>query len=460
MKPPMTDLNRLIARQEFKNLEEAEAFFNSLNLTGMSLDDLPKVDLTAEEQAQDLVHEAYDLAPAKAKKNVEKALELDPNCIEAYEYLASREKALEISLVFCDKGIAIGRKKFGGKFLKENKGIFWGIHETRPFMRCLYNKAEWLITDGKMVEAVEIMEEMLQLNEGDNLGVRFPLMSALIVLGETEKFKKYDKMFADDKYSAAMLYSRALFAFKTEGDSANTRKKLDQAAKANPFVIQRLFDGNINHAGLDAYRMGSPEEAEIYVLHSGLAWHKTEGAMRWLTDTATNVAKKNKPFAISEKMVLRTIAEQLDWNKKFPLTNSWAIFNAGIKISFGWIDDFAKEAGDKFAEVKFRLFTLKEFLKIYNEKPKTLVSKKNSGLNKFIIFETFKTIVLVKEIEQNLLSDISEDLNEIGEMIGDNDQLMKTAMFNGLDVNWLIRNEIPKDISEKETDLREQGFLK
>ena len=99
--------------------------------------------------ALDIVHEvaALDIAATdfsggfKAKKRVKEALELDPDCIEAYEMLAG----LEISPVqiqnHLNKGIAIGRKKFGGIFLEENKGIFWIIKETRPFMRCLYKLA-------------------------------------------------------------------------------------------------------------------------------------------------------------------------------------------------------------------------------------------------------------------------------------------------------------------------------
>ena len=290
MKHYMTDFNRLLARQNFKNEKELQAFLDSL--MGKSLYDLPKMDLTPEEQAQDLVSEAYELSPVKAKKNIEKALKLNPNCIEAYEYLASRERKAEKALAFFEKGIAIGREKFGGKFLKENKGRFWGWHETRPFMRCLHQKAEILVMEEKTAEGVAIMEELLELNEGDNQGVRFPLLAALIMLDETEKFKKYDKMFADDKYSAQILYSRALFAFKTEGDTTNARKMLKKAFNENPFVVQKLFDPNFKLTGVGSYSLGSPEEAEVYLAYAFFVWHKTEGAIEWLMDTIENLLKK------------------------------------------------------------------------------------------------------------------------------------------------------------------------
>ena len=38
------------------------------------------------------------------------------------------------------------------------------------------------------------------------------------------------------------------------------------------------------------------------------------------------------------------------------------------------------------------------------------------------------------------------------------DKNLKEA--NGLDVNWLIKNEIPENIDKIEKDLRQQGYLK
>jgi tetratricopeptide (TPR) repeat protein len=289
MKPMMTDLNRLLSRQNFKDEKELQAFLN--NFQGKSIDDLPEMDLTPEEQAQDLVYEAYELTPAKAKKKIEEALKLDSNCIEAYLYLASKEKKAEKVLETLDKGIAIGRKKFGGKFLKQNKGDFWGIHETRPFMSCLFQKANLLMYEEKTAESVAIMEEMLELNDGDNQGVRYPLLSALITLGDAEKFKKYDKMFAGEK-SVQMLYSRALFAFITEGASANAHKKLTKAFEANPFVVKFLFDKDFQFSESKAYSPGSPEEAENYLSHALIPWYSLEGAMEWLIETVEKIISK------------------------------------------------------------------------------------------------------------------------------------------------------------------------
>jgi hypothetical protein len=45
-------------------------------------------------------------------------------------------------------------------------------------------------------------------------------------------------------------------------------------------------------------------------------------------------------------------------------------------------------------------------------------------------------------------------------MMGENPNLMHTAMYNGLDVNWLIDLQIPETISEIYKDLRSRGYLR
>jgi tetratricopeptide (TPR) repeat protein len=183
----LTDLQRLMATQDFKLEEEARKFLDSI--AGQKIPSFPKEALTAQEQAQELVFAAYGLSPAKGRACIEKALILDPECIEAYEYLADMEPVPQIAIAFYERGIAIGRKLFGGKYLKEHKGMFWGFHETRPFMRCLQSYSDSLYDMGKVKECVDVLEELIALNPNDNQGVRDQLLLYLIQLDEKEKFK-------------------------------------------------------------------------------------------------------------------------------------------------------------------------------------------------------------------------------------------------------------------------------
>ncbi len=233
----MTDLHRLLGTQEFQNEDDLKNLMNGL--VGQKIPSFSKNALTNKEQAQDLVLEAYELTPAKAKKKIEKALELDPDCIEAYEYLSVCESSLELESIFLEKGIAIGRRLFFEENFEYYKGKFWGILETRPFMRCLQLYSEILYLKNKKKECIDILEEMIELNPNDNQGVRDHLMLYLIELDEIKKFEKYTKMYKDDEM-AFSLFNQALFAFKTEGDTVKSKKQLQKALKYNKFVGEKL----------------------------------------------------------------------------------------------------------------------------------------------------------------------------------------------------------------------------
>lgn len=275
----MMDLQRMLATQDFKSEDQIKTFM--AQIMGKKLPSFPTEALSIQEQAEDLVMEAYELPASKAKANVEKALQLDPDCIQAYEYLGSLEKTAERAASAFEKGIAIGRKKFGGKYLKEHMGMFWGFHETRPFMRCLHSYADCLYAMGKVKECVAILEEMILLNPSDNQGARDHLMLYLILLDENEKFTKYAKMYKDGAMSFS-LFNRALFAFKTQGDTPDAAKKLHKALENNKFVAKRLIANKMILNLPEYYGIGDDDEAKFIVQASLPIWNKTKGAIDWL----------------------------------------------------------------------------------------------------------------------------------------------------------------------------------
>jgi tetratricopeptide (TPR) repeat protein len=275
----MADLHRALASQEFNSEAEVREFLEKY--LGDEIPSMPARELSPQEKAQDLVAEAYELDYVEARMNVALALSLDPDCIEAYEILGSMENAAQIGVIFFEKGISIGRRIFGGKYLQENKGLFWDFHETRPFMRCLKNYADCLYAMGKVKECVAILEEMIQLNPNDNQGARDPLLLYLVQLGENKKFLKYAKMFDDDAMSFG-LFTRALFAFKTEGETENVNKKLAEALAQNKFVAKLLLSTKAKFRVPDSYGFGDKSEAEYYAVFAYKIWAETPGAREWL----------------------------------------------------------------------------------------------------------------------------------------------------------------------------------
>lgn len=280
----MTDFHRLLESQEFKTEADLRAFMDSI--MGKQIPSFPKEALSLKEQAQDLVFEAYDLPPAKAKIKINEALKLDPDSIEAYEFLGLRESNVENASFFFQKGISIGRKIFGGKFLEENKGFFWGLHETRPFMRCMYHYSDCLKIKGNVKECVAILEELIELNPNDNQGVRDQLLLYLIELDERVKFRKYAKIYKEDG-GAFAEFNRALFAFKTEGETEKANKQLQNALKQNKFVAKKLISKKPITNLPNYYGIGDENEANYYVCFAQKIWHKTTGAIAWLNKFST-----------------------------------------------------------------------------------------------------------------------------------------------------------------------------
>jgi hypothetical protein len=62
-------------------------------------------------------------------------------------------------------------------------------------------------------------------------------------------------------------------------------------------------------------------------------------------------------------------------------------------------------------------------------------------------------------MDEDYFMDFKEDLINLGELISNNDHLMRTAVINGFDVNWLLTATIPENIQGIHKNLREQGYL-
>jgi len=280
----MTELTRLLESQNFQSEEEMEKFLN--DLMGKDISSFKNKPSTNKEKAQDLVYEAYDLTPAIAKKKIEKALQLDPDCIEAYEYLGDTEESIQKADAFYEKGIEIGRRLFCGEKYNEYKGYFWGIVETRPFMRCLRDHAEILYLLGKKKECVEIFEEMIEFNPNDNQGVRDQLMLYLIELNEDSKYEKYFKMFKNED-KAFSLFNYALYTFKKEGDTLKSKKQLQKALKQNKYVAKKILSAISIVELAEYYGIGDENEADYYVSYAQPIWWETKGAIDWLRKYST-----------------------------------------------------------------------------------------------------------------------------------------------------------------------------
>lgn len=130
---------------------------------------------------------------ATSKKNAlkyaKKAVELDPDNIDAQEMVAQMSATSINNLIDrLEKIIASAEVKLkaDGYFEDDAIGDFWLIFQTRPYMRLLDSYANALIDCGRIRTAIAACEKMLKLCKNDNLGERYRLMH-LLAYFEDEK---------------------------------------------------------------------------------------------------------------------------------------------------------------------------------------------------------------------------------------------------------------------------------
>lgn len=134
--------------------------------------------------------------------------------------------------------------------------------------------------------------------------------------------------------------------------------------------------------------------------------------------------------------------------------------NMDIRYASGSINEHVKITKDKFGEVSLNILLLTEVLQQNKENILNATYNKAYKLTVAIIARAFKILLLTHKLHQDYLIDLQDDFRKLGLLIGDNHYLMKSAIYHGLDVNWVISAEIPDDIQLIYKDLRERGYLR
>ncbi|MFL6561399.1 MAG: tetratricopeptide repeat protein, partial [Bacillus sp. (in: firmicutes)] len=240
-----------------------------------------KVSRRDEERARNIIYDAYQSDGQQRYKLAEEALKLNPNCTDAYVLLAEKTKSLEEAILLYQKGIQAAERELGKTFFMENKGYFWGLIETRPFMRAKLHYAEALSVLGETSAATQQFEELLELNPMDNQGVRYSLFVAYVNTGNYKKAEELLKQYEED--SAQACYNDLLLELLKNGFTAKSVQLLKKAKKENKFVINYLVGKKRLPANPpDYYGFGDENEAIVYVdMHLHL-WKRIAGLQDWL----------------------------------------------------------------------------------------------------------------------------------------------------------------------------------
>ncbi len=126
----------------------------------------------------------------------------------------------------------------------------------------------------------------------------------------------------------------------------------------------------------------------------------------------------------------------------------------------GYINEHVTITKDKHGEISLNLLMLIRTLELKNKEVLEQTYEKAYKFCIYVIARAFKVLILIKKMHEDLWLEFYDDLKKLGQLVSENDYLMKTAIRNGFDVNWLLTTSIPTNIEQIHKDIRKQGFLK
>src|SRR5262245_12926837 len=125
-------------------------------------------------KAQALMYRAFEEPDEPRRLQLaHDALAICPDCADAYVLLAEHAGKRTEALLLYEQGGAAGGRALGAEAFGRHVGHFWGVLETRPYMRARLGLALSLWTAGRRDAAVQHLQDMLRLNPDDNQGVRY-----------------------------------------------------------------------------------------------------------------------------------------------------------------------------------------------------------------------------------------------------------------------------------------------
>jgi len=279
-------------------------------------------------QAQTLMYRAFEEPDENRRVRLANdALAICPDCADAYVLLAEHAPSRKLARRMYEQGVAAAERALGAEAFQRDVGHFWGVFETRPYMRARLGLAHALWSAGHREEAVQHLEGMLRLNPGDNQGVRYTLAGFLLFLDRDEDLAQLLQQY--DENSAAWAYGKALLAFRQHGDTPEARQLLNQAKKANKHVLAYVTDEKHPPPGQpDYYSPGDENEALNYIGSFLAAWKSTPGAIAWLRASIghkkESALKSKGPLDVVKKSLNRNLAQKFDvWQADFRQMPNW-----------------------------------------------------------------------------------------------------------------------------------------
>lgn len=277
-------IQRFLRDTDFASLEAANQALAEAQRGGLfDAEAMPDdTELSLLERAQELVCDAAEAGGRLRVKRARQALAVTQDCADAWVMLAEGAAGAKRSHDLYQRAVEAGERALGPAPFETQAGHFWGLIETRPYMRARFGLAQQLQRLGEREAAAAHYEALIRLNPSDNQGARYELLPLLLALGRDEDVGRLLDSYETD-IGAEMAYGRALWLYRRDGDAPPARAALRRAMEANPYVAWFLLHpGQVPVEQPPHYAFGSPEEAAGCVAGLRVAWEAAPGALIWL----------------------------------------------------------------------------------------------------------------------------------------------------------------------------------
>lgn len=225
-------LEKFLEGKEVKSEEEMDKLIAEFVATNdiSGLDDIENMPMA---QAYEWLERAENAKTEKTQiKYAKKALEICPECIDASLFLAVLKKNPFEMIRNVEEAVEQERKRLEKEkyFTKDYIGVFYGVFETRGYMRGMDMLLRMYADKGMTTKAIEVAKEILKLNENDNMGARFILMSLYALREEEKELKALYKKYSYDCVESLVPF---LVLYYKLGEYAKAQEYLAKINKCN-----------------------------------------------------------------------------------------------------------------------------------------------------------------------------------------------------------------------------------
>jgi tetratricopeptide (TPR) repeat protein len=300
-------------------------------------------------KAQALMYRAFEEPDGHRQVQLAKdALAVCADCADAYVLLAEHARNRKQALGLYENGVAAGERALGAEAFERDAGQFWGLLDTRPYLRARLGLAHSLWTAGRRDEAVGHLQDMLRLNPNDNQGVRYTLAGFLLFLDRDDDLARLLGQYPDEG-SASWAYTKALLAFRQHGDTPEARQLLKEARKTNRHVPAYLVGEKFPPTERPgSYSPGDESEALNYIGSFLAAWKSTPGAVAWLRENVKEPKEgpsPKGPLGFIKKWLTKHLPQEEDgWQADFRPLPIWT--RVGGKPVRPWVVLVASVSND------------------------------------------------------------------------------------------------------------------